>query len=109
MRCWAATGWDLAKPVRSVFLDLTGRLGSNSAGELGLLALAFHPDYRTNRQFYVWHTNFTGSGRGANGTSRLVRFLASASDPNAADPASEQRYGAGGTCRAAVRSSGAAR
>jgi glucose/arabinose dehydrogenase len=81
---------DLARPVRAVFLDITARLGSNSSGELGLLALAFHPEYRANRQFYVWHTNFTGSGRGANGTSRLVRFLVSATDPNAADPASEQ-------------------
>jgi glucose/arabinose dehydrogenase len=81
---------NLAQPTREVFLDHSGKLGTNTGGELGLLALAFHPEYRTNRQFYIWYTNFTGSGRGANGTSRLARFQASAANPNAADPASEQ-------------------
>lgn len=81
---------DLAKPSRTVFLDISDRLGTNSDGELGLLALAFHPQYRTNRQFYVWYTQFTGSGKTAHGTSRLARFQASAADPNAADPKSEQ-------------------
>lgn len=81
---------DLAKPTREVFLDITDRLGTNRDGELGLLALAFHPHYRTNRQFYVWYTQFTGIGRTAHGTSRLARFQTSATNPNAADPASEQ-------------------
>jgi glucose/arabinose dehydrogenase len=81
---------DLARPAREVFLDISDRLGTNTDGELGLLALAFHPNYRTNRQFYVWYTQFTGSGRTAHGTSRLARFQTSATNPNAADPASEQ-------------------
>ncbi len=81
---------DLARPAREVFLDISDRLGTNSDGELGLLALAFHPQYATNRQFYVWYTQFTGSGRNARGTSRLARFTASAANPNVADPASEQ-------------------
>lgn len=81
---------DLARPTREVFLDLSDRLGTNRGGELGLLALAFHPQYATNRQLYVWYTQFTGSGRDARGTSRLARFTASAGNPNAADPASEQ-------------------
>jgi glucose/arabinose dehydrogenase len=81
---------DLPRPSREVFLDISDRLGTNRDGELGLLALAFHPQYRTNRKFYVWYTQFTGTGREAHGTSRLARFLASASNPNVADPASEQ-------------------
>ena len=81
---------DLTRPTREVFLDLSDRLGTNRGGELGLLALAFHPQYATNRQFYVWYTQFTGSGREARGTSRLARFKASAANPNAADPTSEQ-------------------
>jgi glucose/arabinose dehydrogenase len=81
---------DLAKPTREVFLDISDRLGTNSDGELGLLALAFHPNYRINRQFYLWYTQFTGGGRTAHGTSRLARFLASAASPDVADPASEQ-------------------
>ncbi len=81
---------DLARPARAVFLDISDRLGSNRDGELGLLALAFHPQFRTNRQFYVWYTQFTGTGREARGTSRLARFLAAESKANLADAASEQ-------------------
>lgn len=81
---------DLAQPRREVFLDISDRLGTNRDGELGLLALAFHPHYRTNRQFYVWYTQFTGVGREARGTSRLACFHASATRPHTADPASEQ-------------------
>ncbi|HEY1110152.1 MAG TPA: PQQ-dependent sugar dehydrogenase [Opitutaceae bacterium] len=81
---------DLAQPARQTFLDLSKSLGTNSDGELGVLALAFHPQYRANRQFYVWYTQFTGTGKNARGTSRLARFLASESDPNVADLASEQ-------------------
>lgn len=40
---------DLAQPSREVFLDISDRLGTNRDGELGLLALAFHPQYATNR------------------------------------------------------------
>lgn len=81
---------NLAQPTREVFLDISERLGTNTDGELGLLALAFHPQYGANRQFYVWYTQFTGSGRTAHGTDRLARFQASANNPNAADQASEQ-------------------
>lgn len=81
---------DLTTPTRQTFLDLSQSLGTNSDGELGVLALAFHPQYRSNRQFYVWYTQFTGTGKNARGTSRLARFLASESDPNVADPTSEQ-------------------
>lgn len=81
---------DLMKPSREVFLDLSGSLGTNSDGELGVLALTFHPQYRTNRQFYVWYTQFTGTGKNARGTSRLARFQASENNPNVADPKSEQ-------------------
>jgi len=79
---------DLSKPSREAFLDITDRVG-NGNGELGLLALAFHPDYATNRQFFVWYTSFSGNRRDP-GEDRLARFTASESDPNRADPASEQ-------------------
>lgn len=61
------------------FLTLSGlSLGS----EQGLLGLAFHPDYTTNGKFYV---NFTDGS----GTTRVVRYLASA-NPDLADASSAQ-------------------
>ncbi|HEX2854956.1 MAG TPA: PQQ-dependent sugar dehydrogenase [Opitutaceae bacterium] len=76
---------DFAKPTRKVFLDLAARVGDDD-NEQGVLALAFHPDYAKNRQFYIWWTSTEGDAR----ENRLSRFLVSATDPNRADPASEQ-------------------
>lgn len=81
---------DLAHPAASTFLDLRAKVGSDDV-EQGVLALAFHPDYRNNRQFYVWYTScLEVKGRTVR-ENRLSRFLVSAANPNAADPASEQR------------------
>ena len=44
------------------FLDISARVDS-SAGEEGLLGLAFHPNYATNGFFYVNYTNTTGIRR----------------------------------------------
>jgi glucose/arabinose dehydrogenase len=43
----------------STFIDINDLVGS-SGGEQGLLGLAFHPDYETNRKFYVNYTNNSG-------------------------------------------------
>lgn len=59
------------------FLNLTTKIVSG--GERGLLGLAFHPNYKTNRKFYV---NYTRSGDGATVVSE---FQASASNRNIAD------------------------
>lgn len=60
------------------FLDITDRV-DNSGNEMGLLGLAFHPDYAQNGFFYV---NYTGSG----GNTFISRFQ---SDGDAANPNSE--------------------
>jgi hypothetical protein len=60
------------------FLDLTGNV--TAGGERGLLSMAFHPDYETNGEFFVY---YTGSG----GDTRVERYRVS-SDPNVADAAS---------------------
>ncbi len=66
-----------------VFLDIHTKVhfGHN---EEGLLSLAFDPHYPDNGSFYVYYS--------ANRPRRTVlsRFQRSASDPGAADPASEQ-------------------
>jgi glucose/arabinose dehydrogenase len=61
------------------FLDITDRV-NDSGNEMGLLGLAFHPDYAQNGFFYV---NYTGDG----GHTRISRFQASG---NSADANSEK-------------------
>lgn len=62
------------------FLNLDGLTTKDS--ERGLLGVAFHPRYASNRQFYV---NYTRAGDGA---TIVARYRASANDPDVADPAS---------------------
>jgi glucose/arabinose dehydrogenase len=69
----------------SPFLDVTGRSGFTSGGETGLLGLAFHPNYPSNRRFYVNYTRNSG----AQLQTVIAEFTASASDLNFADPATE--------------------
>ena len=60
------------------FLNITTRVVSG--GERGMLSVAFHPQYATNKYFYVYFT-------GANGEIRIERFTTTA-NPEVADPAS---------------------
>lgn len=58
-----------------------------TGSEQGLLGLAFHPDYASNRQFYV---NFTESGGGSAGRTVVARYLADPVNPNTFVPGSRQ-------------------
>jgi glucose/arabinose dehydrogenase len=51
----------------TALLDMSSISGSNfiSGGERGLLGLAFHPDYATNKQIYVQYTYNNGQAGGA--------------------------------------------
>ena len=80
---------DLAKPAHRTFLDLRKKMGSDDV-EQGVLALAFHPDFKRNRQFYVWYTSALWVQGKMVRENRLSRFIVSADKPNFADPASEQ-------------------
>jgi glucose/arabinose dehydrogenase len=64
--------------LETPFLNIEDRV-NDSGNEMGLLGLAFHPNYSQNRFFYV---NYTGSG----GDTFLSRFHASG---DTADPNSE--------------------
>jgi uncharacterized protein (TIGR03437 family) len=59
------------------FLNLSTKI--STGGERGLLGLAFHPQFRINRRFFV---NYTRAGDGA---TVVAEYRASASDPNKAD------------------------
>lgn len=61
------------------FLNIDDRV-NDSSNEMGLLGLAFHPDFEQNGYFYV---NYTGGG----GNTRISRFQANG---DTADPNSEQ-------------------
>jgi glucose/arabinose dehydrogenase len=67
------------------FLDVTGRSGFASGGETGLLGLAFHPNYASNRHFYVNYTRNSGGQL----QSVIAEFTASPSNANFADPSTE--------------------
>lgn len=61
---------------RRVFLDLTPRVASGS--EQGLLSMAFAPDYRASRRFYVFYT------RRVDNAIQIDEFRRSRVDPNRA-------------------------
>ena len=61
----------------TVFLDIVGRV--LSGGERGLLGLAFHPQFESNRRFFV---NYT---RRPDGATVVAEYRASANNPDQAD------------------------
>ena len=63
------------------FLNITDRV--NFSREMGLLGLAFHPQFASNRYFYVYYNK---AGR----TITVSRFTANATNPNTADAATEK-------------------
>lgn len=64
-----------------IFLNITDRV--TSGGELGLLGLAFHPDYKNNGYFYV---NYTAPNPRR---SIVARYRVSQTNPDSADKNSE--------------------
>jgi glucose/arabinose dehydrogenase len=67
--------------LQKTFLDIEDRVSAGS--EMGLLGLAFHPDYENNGYFYV---NYTKSNPRM---TRISRFQVSTSNPDSADKNSE--------------------
>lgn len=64
------------------FLDITSLV--RCCGEQGLLSLAFHPQYASKGEFYVYYTE------ASEGDTRVVRYRVSSNDPNAADAGSAE-------------------
>ena len=73
----------------ATFIDLTSIVNSTSYQEMGLLGLAFDPNFATNHYFYV---DYTASGSpcaaGSGICSKIVRYTVPAATPNTADPSS---------------------
>jgi glucose/arabinose dehydrogenase len=70
--------YDASYNLLSTFLTIPG---ITTAGERGLLSMAFHPSYASNGFFYVYYTN-------ANGDPELARYKVS-SNTNVADALSK--------------------
>ena len=66
--------------LETPFLDLTSKVFSDG-GELGLLGLAFAPDYASSGRFIVHYIDLSGDTR--------VSLFRVSGDPDRADPASE--------------------
>jgi glucose/arabinose dehydrogenase len=62
------------------FLDIGGII--SSTGERGLLGLAFHPQFGSNRYFFLYYTRFS------DGALTIARYRRDATNPDIADPAS---------------------
>ena len=80
--------WDGAQLLPTPFLDVTAQ--SVSGGEMGLLGLAFDPDFATNRLLYVHYSapDTTGDPEIDHFTT-IARFTVDAGNPNQVDPTSE--------------------
>jgi glucose/arabinose dehydrogenase len=65
--------------IPTVFLNITSKVLSGS--ERGLLGLAFHPGYATNRRFFVHYT------RQPDGAIVIAEYNASVTNPDVADAA----------------------
>ena len=61
----------------TVFLDIRSRV--RAGGEQGLLGLAFHPSYSSNRRFFVYYT------RAGDGAIVVAEYAASPANPDTAD------------------------
>jgi glucose/arabinose dehydrogenase len=69
----------------SVFLDIHEKV-NREGNEEGLLGMAFHPKFKDNGQIFVYYSAMKPGPR----RSVVSRFTVSKSNPNQADPASEQ-------------------
>ena len=62
------------------FIDVGGII--SSSGKRGLLDLAFHPQFASNRCFFVYYT------RSSDDALTIARYRRDAANPDIADPAS---------------------
>ncbi len=72
----------------NTFLDITSKVFFTSGEEIGLLGLAFHPDFSNNGYFYVYYTA-SSPVEGISIRMVLSRYSVDPNNTNLADPNSE--------------------
>lgn len=75
---------DRSSADSTVFLDFSGRAMEENKFEEGLLNLTFHPDFKTNRKFFVFYTQQNPK------VARISELTTKADDPDQADLSSER-------------------
>ena len=78
---------DPATTTQQTFLDLSDLISVSTGQEVGLLGLAFHPDYADNGYCYVYHTR-QSQVDGVNVELVLARYQVDPSNPDRAAPSS---------------------
>jgi len=76
---------NLAAPTRTVFMHLNVM----ASGESGLLGIAFHPGYATNRYFYLFNSRTLTTSQGSGLHQRISRFERSPTNPDQGLPNTE--------------------
>jgi glucose/arabinose dehydrogenase len=66
------------------FLDITSEVAADPSADGGLLGLAFPPGFAVKQYFYVYYTNLSGN-------PVLSRFYVSTTNPDIADPITEEQ------------------
>ena len=72
----------------TTFLDISDKVSFSNGQEVGLLGLAFHPQFEENGSFYVYYTT-ESPVVGVDVRIVISRFQVDPNDPNKADPNSE--------------------
>jgi uncharacterized repeat protein (TIGR03806 family) len=81
---------NLTAPNRTLFLNIVSRVsGGLPPDERGLLGMAFHPGYATNRYFYLYYSTTATTAAGSGLHQRISRFQTNPSNPYQALSASE--------------------
>ena len=91
---------NLAAPTRTIFMDISSRVSVDTAGESadvsgeeGLLGMAFHPGYATNRIFYLFYTGSDTNGSGSQQLHDILsRFQTTSTNASVGDTNSEIRF-----------------
>ncbi|HWQ92183.1 MAG TPA: PQQ-dependent sugar dehydrogenase, partial [Clostridia bacterium] len=82
---------NLASPNRTIFMEMASKVTTTDtvSNERGLLGMAFHPGYATNRLFFLFYTGTITTDAGTGVHDIVSRFETSGANPNQAFTATE--------------------